>query len=135
MGEVLTNYVRGFSLEDRTAVWEGWISVLCNRDLKVDDLIKLGNMQSDDGVQKTAEQSAVLTEPPSGYTDAFKDHRYFSSNQVRSRIGIDVDLRFYPYDIIFVSDRSSASRQGQREGRELSSLFLASGLVSSAGSI
>jgi hypothetical protein len=101
VGEVLTNYIRGFDYKQRTAVWEGWVSVLCNQAVDVDKIIKLSNVQSDDGELKSSEQSAVLTEPPPGWAPEYNNYRYFSSKQVRSPIGIEFNLRYFPYDRIW----------------------------------
>ncbi|KAI9032210.1 hypothetical protein DFJ74DRAFT_701832 [Hyaloraphidium curvatum] len=96
--ELFTQLIGTFSLADGTAVWTGWISMLCNANVTVWDSVELLNLETEFGPLVTNRQAGIV-DPPAALGPGFT---FFSTAKIRVPILVDSDLTYYPYDRVWV---------------------------------
>lgn len=99
--EVVTDYVWQFSFQSGTAVWQGWITAFCPvGNISVWDLVMIRDAQGlDPDVDIVSCQSGQLDAAPSGLAPELV---YWSWANYRAEIPVDFDLRYFPFDKIYV---------------------------------
>lgn len=101
--EVYTTAVWGFSFLRMNAAYEGQISMICNQEnLTAWDVMDPLNIRAVEGrsMSQKEKQAVKLDKAPPGLAPNFV---YFSTYRLEAPLLVEYDLRYYPWDLVFVA--------------------------------
>ncbi|KAI9016126.1 hypothetical protein DFJ74DRAFT_644840 [Hyaloraphidium curvatum] len=91
--ETYTMSLLGFSFADDSAVWEGWITMVCDANVTLWDTVEILNLKPG-GLSVSGQEYRTI--PPAAQLGPAFVH--WSTMKVQATARVDEDLRYYPFD-------------------------------------